>query len=194
MRLDRAERVAQPPACAGELASVEAGIPSWAPAFDCFAMLDSAVVRRLIAASGRSRGRVGTLMLFIGLCATLVIRPGLVVCQAGGGHNALEPVWSACCMPATGESSCAAPTDTLTSAADQASTGPRSDRCVDTWLGSPVAVTPTLRGPQQEPPVVAVLGAVASASNPSLCLCTAIGSAPPSRLAREQLTTTVLRV
>jgi hypothetical protein len=194
MQLGRAERVAQPLARAGELAFVEAGILSWAQAFDCSVMVDSAAVRVLIAASGRSRGRVGTLMLFIGLCAALVIPPGLVVCQASGGHNALEPVWSLCCMAATGEPGCAAPADMLTSAADQASTGPRSDPCVDTWLGSPVGVSPTQKAPQQEPPVVAALGAVASASNPPLCLCAAMGSAPPSRLAREQLNTTVLRV
>jgi hypothetical protein len=131
-------------------------------------------------------------MLFIGLCAALVIPPGLVVCQASGGHNALEPVWSTCCMPANVEGSCAAQTVVPTSAAGQASTGPRQHRCVDTWLGSPVAVTPTLKAPQQGPPVVAVLGAAASSSNHPLCLRTALGSAPPPGLALEQLTTTVL--
>jgi len=176
------------------LASVDAGILPWAQSFEFLVMVDFAAVRVLIAASGRSRGSVGTLMLFIGLCAALVIPPGVVVCRASGGHSALEPVWSPCCTAADGEGRCAAQIVVPTSAAGQASTGPSQDRCVDTWLGSPVAVYPTPTPAQHWLHMMAALGAVPSVCSHPFYACTALVPTPPLLHAFQLMTTTVLRV
>jgi hypothetical protein len=100
-------------------------------------------MRTLAPAAGRRGGQLTAIALLLGLGAAMVVPQDVVWCRGSDGHNALEPVWAGCCVPADGGSSCSTGTAPLEPATDLTLPAlSTAAHCEDLWLGSPVSLSP----------------------------------------------------
>jgi hypothetical protein len=124
------------------------------PVYRSFAgtVIGSAAMRLSCFSDSRWGGKLGTVLLLLGLCAAVVIPQDVVWCRCGTGHNALESAWSTCCAPANGGASCASWPVSPGFGRDLALPGLNTIHCADLWLGAPGADAPSPipqpRGPE----------------------------------------------